>query len=121
MVQGIPLRIASAMLVLGMLSSTAGGQSYVLGRANFGTGPGPIGVLTADFNDDGKLDLVVANFSSQTVSILLGKPDGTFQAHVEYTTGSSPIATTVADFNNDGKLDLATANQASGNISILLG
>jgi hypothetical protein len=39
--------------------------------ANFGTGTGAISVATADFNKDGNLDLAVANFDSNNVSVLL--------------------------------------------------
>jgi hypothetical protein len=35
--------------------------------------------LSGDFNGDGTADVAVANFGSNTVSILLGKGDGTFQ------------------------------------------
>ena len=36
-----------------------------------------------DFNGDGKLDLAVANYGSNTVSVLLGNGDGTFQGAAE--------------------------------------
>ena len=39
----------------------------------------PFSVAVGDFNGDGKLDLVVANFDGNTVSVLLGNGDGTFQ------------------------------------------
>jgi hypothetical protein len=38
-------------------------------------------------NGDGKLDLVVANSSSNTVSVLLGDGDATFQTHSELRDG----------------------------------
>jgi hypothetical protein len=37
----------------------------------FAVGQGPIGIATADFNGDGKLDLAVVNVTDGTVSILL--------------------------------------------------
>jgi hypothetical protein len=52
--------------------------SYVFGQAQFATGTSPVSVIVGDFNGDGRLDLAVANAASGTVSILLGKPDGTF-------------------------------------------
>jgi protocatechuate 3,4-dioxygenase beta subunit len=78
-------------------------------------------VTTGDFNGDGKLDLAVANEMSNTVSILLGNGDGTFQTAVNYDVGSYPRSVTAGDFNGDGKLDLAVANYFSSNVSILLG
>jgi FG-GAP-like repeat len=74
-----------------------------------------------DFNNDGKLDLAVANELSNNVGVLLGKGDGTFQNQVTFGAGSFPEGTTVGDFNNDGKLDLAVANNNSNNVGVLLG
>ena len=74
-----------------------------------------------DFNDDGKLDLVVANVNNNTVSVLLGTGSGTFGAKTDFNTGSQPISVAVGDFNGDGKLDLAVANEGGNTVSILLG
>jgi len=65
---------------------------------------------TGDFNGDGKADVAVANFSSNTISILLGNGDGTLQPAVKYPVGVNPSDIVVADFNGDGKLDLAVAS-----------
>jgi len=97
--------------------------------ASFTTGVDPRQAITGDFNGDGKLDLATANYGSgngDTVSILLGNGDGTFQSHVDYTVGSGPFGITAADFNGDGKLDLAVTDGgscclAAGLVSILLG
>jgi hypothetical protein len=83
---------------------------------------GPYSVAVGDFNRDGKLDLVVANYPFVfTVSVLLGNGDGTFQAQVTYPVGRQPISVAVADLNGDGKLDLAVADFTDGLVSVLLG
>ena len=70
-------------------------------------------VETGDFNGDGIPDLAVTNepatlSGAGTVSVLLGKGDGTFAAAVNYPVGPAPGTIVAADFNGDGKLDLAT-------------
>ncbi|MBX9258963.1 DUF4347 domain-containing protein [Desmonostoc muscorum CCALA 125] len=91
----------------------------------FDVGLRPYSIVVGDFDKDGKLDLVTANKSSQSVSVLLGKGDGTFKPASTFSTvgfnGLSPSSVAVADFNKDGKLDLVTANNLSNNISLLLG
>jgi FG-GAP-like repeat len=59
---------------------------------------------------DGKLDLAVLNFQDNTVSILVGNGDGTFQTRVDFPAGSLPRTIATGDFNRDGKLDLAVAH-----------
>jgi hypothetical protein len=86
-------------------------------------GAAPVGVAIADFNGDGFTDLAVTNSGANSVSILLGKGDGTFQPQVAFTgnIGDSPYPVTIGDFNGDGLPDLAIANYANQSASILLG
>jgi hypothetical protein len=77
-------------------------------------------VATADFNADGKLDAVVANGDTGTVSMMLGNGDGTLTYAGAFATGTSPSAVTVGDFNGDGRPDVAVANAGSNTVSVLL-
>jgi FG-GAP-like repeat/FG-GAP repeat len=96
-------------------------QTYLYGRADFQAGPNPTYVVVADFNGDGRPDMAVSNTQNNTVSILLGVPNGGFLLNGTYATGSAPISLVAADFNGDKKLDLAVVNGNGGTISILLG
>jgi len=78
-------------------------------------------VAVGDFNSDFKVDLAVANYDAQTVSVMLGTGNGTFEAAVDYAAGALPVSVAVGDFNGDGKLDIAAANAQSGDVSVLLG
>jgi hypothetical protein len=85
-------------------------------------GSGPHGLAMGDFNGDGTPDLVAV--SGDSLTVLLGNGDGTFQSQPPITIpGSQLKAVTVGDFNHDGILDLAAAGgpSFSGTVYVLLG
>ena len=84
-------------------------------------GTTPQGIVTGDFNADGKIDLAVANYGDNTVSILLGNGDGTFTLQSLIAVGVNPEWLAVGDFNEDGKTDLAVVNFTGNTVSILIG
>jgi hypothetical protein len=81
----------------------------------------PVSVTAGDVNADGKLDLVTANNSSNTVSVLLGNGNGTFATQKKFPVGAAPVSVNLGDVNRDGKLDLVVANQDSNSVSLLIG
>ena len=89
-------------------------------------GERPASVVVADVNGDGKPDVIVANEFSNSVGVLLGNGDGTFQPVVAYGVGGLfAESVAVADVNGDLKLDLLVAvrcvNGCEGSIGVLLG
>jgi hypothetical protein len=66
----------------------------------------PVYVATADLRGNGILDLIVAEFDTSTIGVLLGNGDGTFGYEQEYVLPQPPAAIVVNDFNRDGKLDI---------------
>src|SRR6201987_1056048 len=70
-----------------------------------------------DFNGDGITVLLVDDEDTGTLTVLLGKGDGTFTVGQSMPFNTQSIA--IADFNGDGKLDLALSGSAQ--TTILLG
>ncbi|HZL65124.1 MAG TPA: FG-GAP-like repeat-containing protein, partial [Thermoleophilia bacterium] len=90
-------------------------------RVAYAVGSRPAEARIVDLNHDGKPDLVVENYGSNTVSVLLGKGDSTFQPAVNYPTAAGPWSMAIGDVNNDGKIDIVTGNYGASNASVLLG
>jgi len=94
-------------------------------RTNFQTGSNPNSISLGNFNGDSTLDMAVANYSSNTVSVLLnttttGASTPVFSAAVDFTTGNSPYSVSIGDINGDGKSDMVVANNGSNTVSIFL-
>jgi uncharacterized protein (DUF2141 family) len=88
-------------------------------------------IVTADFNGDGNLDLMVFSAPPNTgtwgYSVLLGNGDGSFQlaTFVSQNSTAPPLfqqndSVVVADFNGDKKLDVAVGGFGDQTLAILL-
>jgi hypothetical protein len=84
------------------------------------TDVGPSGMATGDLNGDGKLDVVTANTINNSVSVLFGRGDGTFQAPVNYAVGSKPVRVGVGSLRGNGLLDLVAVNNNDKSLTLLL-
>jgi hypothetical protein len=124
-VAALTLMVALAALAQqidkGQLSgkSTAAGNPLFLPTVPYATGGTfSASVAVADVNNDGKQDLLVA--SQNSLGVLLGNGDGTFQPTMNFGRGGNSIA--VADVNADGRPDLIVAGRDNeGVVDVLLG
>jgi len=89
--------------------------------ASFKVGKNPTTITAVDLNHDSLTDLVTTNISSNTLSILLGNGDGTFQDHVQFQVCQEPRALALADFNHDEHADVALACSGGDEIAVLFG
>lgn len=79
---------------------------------DYGADLAPQVMVSADFNGDGRPDLVTAN--TNTLSVLLGNGDGTFQPAITSAAGYNTMSMRAADLNADGKTDLVTVSDNYG-------
>lgn len=70
-------------------------------------------VVVADLNNDGLLDIAVANTALNSVTIFTNQGAGQFGNSTTLAAGHSPIGIVAADFNSDGAVDLVLANSAA--------
>ncbi len=96
------------------------GDGGFAGQVSFAVGKMPSALAEGDLNGNGRLDLVVVNFSDRTLSVLLNDGDGGFDAQTTYSVGNSPQSVAVGDFNGDGRPDLAVANQGDETVGVLM-
>lgn len=98
--------------------------------ADYESSAGAYAMVAADFNGDGRKDLAVTHESAcgtssttscQSVGVLLGKSDGTFQPPVYTSTGGSPRGLVAAQLDTDTSMDLIVADASRNQVLVLRG
>jgi hypothetical protein len=90
------------------------GDGSFLPGVGYGNGDA-VSLVAADFNGDGILDFAAVSYLAQSLSVYLGKGDGTFKAGPSQTTRLSPnlAGLATADVNGDGTLELLTGGNST--------
>src|SRR5690349_9812735 len=84
-------------------------------------GAQPYGVVTADFNRDGRTDVATVNGTASTMSVFLRGAGGfAAEAGSPFAVGAGPGYGVAADLNGDGLPDVATQNFSAGTVSVML-
>jgi hypothetical protein len=114
----------NVVVLLNTTPAGSGSPSFAA-RETFAVGTGPGAVVVADFNNDGRPDIATANFSDNTVSVLLntttaGATNASFAGQQTFAVGTGPERILAADLTLDGRPDLIVTNDGSANVSVLL-
>jgi type II secretory pathway component GspD/PulD (secretin) len=109
----------------GTSTTTTIGDGTFQAKLDSATGAGPTAIVSGAFAA-GSLDLIVANFADNTVSVLLpvagitGKPSGSFTSAFTINTGTGPISMVASNLTGGTTPDLAVAAQTGDVISVIL-
>ena len=87
-------------------------RSYAGGRA--------MDAKVADFDQDGKLDIVTVNADTNTVTFLVGDGTGAFGVAATAAVGTDPRSVAVGDLDGDGWADAVVANRGSAGVDLFL-
>ena len=101
------------------IEAITGTGAFILPKIEYPTGNSPYAVLSADLDKDLDVDLVVANYSSGNISVLLNTGNGAFSPKTDFAV-TSPYALFPADLDADGDVDLAGANYSNRRVFVML-
>jgi hypothetical protein len=109
--------------VILMFATTGWAQSPSFSRADYATSAAPRGIVAADFNRDGAIDLALANTGRKSVAVLINETaqGRGFVQRYDIVLGGGPFDVAARDVNQDAVLDLIVANADLNTIDLVLG
>ena len=113
--------LALSLVLCSLSQSRLLGQAAGFDRDDFAAPRGGRGIVSADLNGDGWVDLAVANTQPGSVAVLLNRGAiGGFALARTVPLSGGPFDIAAGDFNNDGRRDLAVANADGNSIDVLI-
>ena len=95
---------------------------FLFNRFDFATGIYPLGgIAVADFNGDGRLDVVVTDQTNGTLTILLGQANGTSLSMARPMSNLRRAPWSLGDFNGDGKIGSGCMDSIGSSVSASIG
>jgi hypothetical protein len=94
-------------------------------KTDFTTGNAPYSIKDADFNNDGRPDIICTNRDSKTISIFInttspGATVPTFTPKSDFSSVFNPVMLTLNDFNGDGLMDIVCGDYIMGRVRVFL-
>jgi hypothetical protein len=84
-------------------------------------GQSPTHATIADLNGDGTADIVTASALTNTIQVMIGRGNGTFETPVTYQSGGrTTYMTAVCDVDGDGGPDIVATNLSNSTVSIFI-
>jgi len=105
------------------LQVEGGGFAEPLSLGDSSLTNGPVSVALGDVDGDGRVDLVSANFLSDTLTVFLQEEGGGFAAPLSLgdpTLANGPVSVALGDVDGDGRVDLVSANYLSDTLTVFL-
>ena len=111
------------ILLFVTLSQKVFSQASFSAKTDFTAGNSPTSINSADFNGDGKPDIIAGNQFGNNFSVIMNTTatnasTPSFSAKTDFAAGNQPAGITIGDFNGDGKQDVAVSNNNGNNVSV---
>lgn len=103
----------------------SGGENLLYPTKTFyplSVGSAPVAVVVGDVNEDGWVDVAIAESGTNKVSFALNNPmsPGSFTiSPIKFDIGPNPVSVILSDVNLDTHLDVVAANRDDGTITVI--